>query len=595
MMAIDATLLGILAVLALLVAAWWGIRRRRQSRVVEGAVRSLKESVRPIDPDVAQKRAEQEESDLRRPSIYGVPALAVTLTSLVIVVALVLLFAENIFPPYPVPKVGHSYRFTYRAPAEFIWQGQRIPHRAVLLNAGVRATTAQRQKIEAALAHRTQVNTWVVVGCGLLITMFFLMLLYHMNIVFPRSTEKNKHLMLVYLAMMLMLLLAKAAIFYDLFSPYLLPIPWAGMLITIFLNRRIVPLTMLMTCILVGLEAGLDMQLFFVLLAGGLVSGTWIRAARHRNEVMLAGLGVGIVMCLAWVSIDLINPRGEIVWQSLASPILSGLLSGLLLMITLPLFEAVFDLASSFRLMELLDLNTPLLKKLFFAAPGTYQHSMAVANIAEMVALQIGANDLLVRVGSYYHDVGKMFSPEYFIENQDGGPNPHDDIGPVASAAAIRSHVILGLQLGRRVGLPSAVLDFIAEHHGTSTIDYFFNKARSLDSGIRSERIFKYPGPKPRCKETAIVMLVDSAEAAARTLEKKDEESVQKLLDGIVQRKLDQGQLDNSGLTVGELNQISRTLVHILKSAGHQRIDYPSPLAAGQEKQGFRVLRGKKK
>ena len=573
-MEMSSYVLGALAAFVILTAAWWGIRRRRQNQIVEGAVASLEERARAQDPAVERSRAEEEKS-LRKPSFYRVPALALILTSVAILVALAVLFAENWLLPYPLPEIGRSYQFSYRAPVEFVWEGTRIQRRQLLLPAGTRTTANHRLRIEAARDHRHQLDLRALAGTALLLAMFFLVLLYHMNIIFPRSTEKNKLLLLLYLAMLAMMMVAKASIFYGVLSPYLIPIPFAGMLITVFLNRKIVPLTVLMTCILVVLEAGFEMHLFLVLLAGGLVSGTWMRRARHRNEVMLAALGVGIIMALTWAALQMVDPTAEISLQGMGIPFLNGIVSGLLLMIALPLLESIFDLASPFRLMELLDLNTPLLKRLFFAAPGTYQHSMAVANMAEMVASQIGANDLLVRAGSYYHDIGKIFSPQHFVENQ-GGDNPHDEMGPVASAAVIRSHVILGLQLGRRVGLPSVILDFVAEHHGTSTIDYFFHKARSLESEIRSERIFKYPGPRPRSKETAIVMLVDSTEAASRTLQQRDEESIRKLVEGIVQRKLAQGQLDESGLTLGELKTISENLAHILKTVAHQRIDYPA-------------------
>ncbi len=253
----------------------------------------------------------------------------------------------------------------------------------------------------------------------------------------------------------------------------------------------------------------------------------------------------------------------------------NGLISALMVLVFLPFLEMLLDLASPFRLMELLDLNTPLLKEFFFKAPGTYQHTMVVANIAEAVANEIGANGLLVRVGAYYHDIGKMFHPEYFIENQGEGNNPHDQLGPVASAAAVRSHVILGVKLARQIGLPRIVLDFIPEHHGTATIDYFYYKSKQLESEIKSEKLFKYPGPRPQSKETAILMIVDSVEAAFRVVQSRDQETIRELVRKIANRKMEQGELDRSGLTIGELKKLIDTLTHILKSSAHPRVKYP--------------------
>jgi hypothetical protein len=210
---------------------------------------------------------------------------------------------------------------------------------------------------------------------------------------------------------------------------------------------------------------------------------------------------------------------------------------------------------------------------------------MAVANISESVANEIGANSLLVRVGSYYHDIGKMFSPEFFIENQVAGENLHESLGLVASAAIIRSHVTRGVQLARQIGLPGAVEDFIPQHHGTSTIDYFYHKSKQLESEIKSERVFKYPGPKPQSRETAVVMIVDSCEAACRVVESRDDQTIRNLVSRIVQRKLEQGELDQSGLTIGELKKIEDTVTHILKSTGHHRIAYPSDSGSPREEE----------
>jgi putative nucleotidyltransferase with HDIG domain len=509
-------------------------------------------------------------------ALYGIPYLAWILTSLVIPVAFCLLFFENLVPPFSVPSVGDHTWFAYRAPTSFVSDGVAYKRHQILVDKNRTIAPGVPELIREALSQRHRVNPAEAAGTILMLIIFCAVLLYHINILYPTSTEKNRNLILIYVVSLIVLATAKIALFYSLFSPYLIPIPWAGMIIAIFLNRRIVPLVMLITLIFVSMASGFDFRLFLVLLAGGLLPGLWVRRARRRNEVLLESAVLGGMMVLVYVCYSMLN-NGEIrisSAQTVAS-FLNGIVSGLMVLIFLPFLEVMLDLASPFKLMELLDLDTPLLKEFFFKAPGTYQHSMAVANIAETVANEIGANGLLVRVGAYYHDIGKMFNPGYFIENQAEGKNPHDELGPVASAAVVRSHVILGIKLAREIGLPRSVIDFIPEHHGTQTIDYFYYKSKQLDSEMKSEKIFKYPGPKPQSKETAVVMIVDSVEAAFRVVPSRDEDSIRELVTKIANRKVQQGELDRSGLTIGELKKITDTLTHILKSSTHQRIAYP--------------------
>jgi len=516
--------------------------------------------------------------------LYGIPYLAWILTSLVIPAAFFILFFENLLPPFGVPEVGQHAWFAYRAPTSFTVGETQFQRHQPIIEKGRIVAPGQPEIIRQALAERHRVEgprTW---GTILLVTIFCAMLLYHINILYPTSTEKNRNLILIYLVCLVVLATAKISLFYSLFSPYLIPIPWAGMIIGIFLNRRIVPLIMLITLIFVSLASNFDFRLFLVLLAGGLLPGMWVRGARRRNEVLLESVVLGSVMVVVNVCYSMVT-TGQLVLlsPSILASFLNGIVSGLMVLVVLPFLELLLDLTSPFKLMELLDLDTPVLKEFFFKAPGTYQHSMAVANIAETVANEIGANGLLVRVGAYYHDIGKMFNPAYFIENQTEGKNPHDELGPVASAAVVRSHVILGIKLAREIGLPRAVIDFIAQHHGTSTIDYFYYKSKQLDSEIKSEKIFKYPGPKPQSKETAVVMLVDSVEAAFRVVTGRDEETIRDLVNKVVNRKVEQGELDRSCLEIGDLKKIKDTLTHILRSSAHQRIEYPEKPKSEEE------------
>jgi len=540
-------------------------------RLENTALRDLGEQALP------DKELREEEGVPARPSLFGIPYVAWISTSLFIPGAFLIIFFANLIYPYEPPDTGSAAWIAYRAPAAFQAQGRSLARHELLIPKGKRITESDRLLVEEALRNRFSVPPGEVLGTLLILSVFIFILLYHINILYPTGTEKNKNLILIYLTILIVLVCAKIALFYGMFSPYLIPLPWAGMVITVFVNRRLVPLTMLITLIFVFLQAPFDFGLFLVLLSGGLVSGSWVRQARRRDELMFASLLVGLVMGGVFLCQSILNGHQlSFVLPDAVASLSNGVVAGFLTMLTLPAFERLFDFASPFRLMELLDLNTPVLSELFLKAPGTYQHTMAVASIAGRVANEIGANGLLVRVGAYYHDIGKMFNPLYFIENQIGDEDQHDELGPVASAAVIRSHVTLGIRLARRIGLPGPVEDFIPEHHGTSTIEFFYHKSRQQQSEIKSERVFKYSGPKPQSRETAVLMIVDSCEAACRVLKSRDEKEVRKLVNRIAYGKLEQREFDDSGLTIGDLQKIIDLLTDILQSAGHQRIAYPS-------------------
>ncbi|MBR4323586.1 HDIG domain-containing metalloprotein [Treponema sp.] len=251
----------------------------------------------------------------------------------------------------------------------------------------------------------------------------------------------------------------------------------------------------------------------------------------------------------------------------------NSFLSGILVLGFLTPLESVMNTASVFRLMDLSDQNTPLLRKLILTASGTYQHSMMVAQLAENACKEIGANALLARVGSYYHDIGKMEHPEYFTENNIDSANKHTDLNPSLSVSVIKSHIKLGVEKAHQIRLPSQVIDIIAEHHGNSVITYFYNKAKEKDDNVSPED-YSYPGTPPASKESAVVMLADVCEAACKSLEKPTAQRLEKFIQELINGKIESGQLDNSALTFGELTKIRDTFVRILAAYYHGRIKY---------------------
>jgi putative nucleotidyltransferase with HDIG domain len=253
-------------------------------------------------------------------------------------------------------------------------------------------------------------------------------------------------------------------------------------------------------------------------------------------------------------------------------------------------FEKFFDVTTDITLLELSDLNHPLLKRLSVEAPGTFHHSIIVGNLAEAAAKEIGANSLLARVGCYYHDIGKMQRAEYFVENQAGAMNKHESLTPTMSSLILSKHVRAGMELAEEYKLPLAVKQFIPEHHGTSVMAYFYHKAQeTMDAKDINENDFRYPGPKPQSKETAIAMLADTVEAASRTLPNPNLQRVSALVENLIEKRFQEGELDECDITLRELNKIKDAFIHILMGIHHLRIEYP-----GGEKQAEKPKAGKK-
>jgi putative nucleotidyltransferase with HDIG domain len=317
-----------------------------------------------------------------------------------------------------------------------------------------------------------------------------------------------------------------------------------------------------------------DLSSYLFAVISGFSAAFVLQAAERRMDLIKAGFINAAVNCAAMAAILLYT-------QSFAQsfvPILfwaafNGIFSGMLVLGILPLFEQILNSATTFRLIELSDLNSPILKRLLTVAPGTYSHAVMVANLAENACQDVGANSLLARVGAYYHDIGKMDQPDYFVENQ-AAYNKHSDINPRLSATVIRSHVKIGVEKGRAIGLPPAVVDIIAQHHGNSVIQWFYSEAQKKEGQVNIED-FMYPGTPPHSRESAVVMLADVVEAAVRSLKKPSAGKIEKFIQDLIMSKLDMGQLSESELTFKDLETIKNAFVRVLAGHYHSRIEYP--------------------
>jgi putative nucleotidyltransferase with HDIG domain len=316
-------------------------------------------------------------------------------------------------------------------------------------------------------------------------------------------------------------------------------------------------------------------------LISGVVASYSLQGAEKRMDLIKAGLLIAGANCVAVIAILLLRSAAPGTYPAMLFwAAFNGLGSGMLVLGFLPPLEHALNAATTFRLIELSDLNSPILRRLFTTAPGTYSHSIMVANLAESACQDIGANPLLARVGAYYHDIGKIEQPEYFVENQTVY-NKHDDMAPRLSATVIRSHVKLGVEKARSLGLPQQVIDIIAEHHGNSVITWFYSKALKQEGSdshgksVVNIEDFTYPGNPPRSRESAVVMLADVTEAAVRTLNKPTAAKMEKFIQELINAKVEHGQLAESELTFRDLETIRKAFVRVLAGYYHSRIEYP--------------------
>ncbi|MGL4968590.1 MAG: HD family phosphohydrolase, partial [Fusobacteriaceae bacterium] len=300
-----------------------------------------------------------------------------------------------------------------------------------------------------------------------------------------------------------------------------------------------------------------------------------VKKIRTRSEVLNIGIKIAIIKVMIFMLLAIFSKDDPSTLVLKSSEILvSGVLSGMLTLAFIPYFERTFNLLNIFRLLELGDLSNPVLKRLSMEAPGTFQHSIMVATLSESAAENIGADSVFTRVAAYYHDIGKLKRPKFFVENQYNEKNPHDAISPFMSNLIIKSHTKDGVELGKKYKIPKEIRDIMCEHQGTTLLAYFFNKARKIDPNSKKED-FKYTGPKPRTKESAIIMLADSIEAAVRSMDEKTQVTIEAMVEKIINSKIEDAQLSEADLTFREIEQIKNSFVNTLVSMHHARMKYP--------------------
>lgn len=365
---------------------------------------------------------------------------------------------------------------------------------------------------------------------------------------------------------------------FSIASPYLIPLACTPILLTLLLNYRISLVVSITNIILMAVAVSFNIEIIILAIVSVIVGATFLKKMQQRNDIVYSCIYIAILNGVMTLSISaLVTSNLKEILLDTAFILVGSLLSGILSTGLLPFFESMFDIVTNVKLLELSNPNNPLLKKLLMEAPGTYHHSVIVANLAEVATEAVGGNALLARIGAYYHDIGKTKKPYFFKENQLGKENPHDDITPELSKLLIISHVKDGLELAREYKLPKVIQDFIPTHHGKTLVKYFYltakNNAENPDD-IKEED-YMYPGPKPKTKEQCILMLADSVEAAVRSINNPTKEKIENMVDNIVKDKLSSGQLDDSQLTISDVKKIKKCFLKTLNGIYHERIEYP--------------------
>lgn len=355
---------------------------------------------------------------------------------------------------------------------------------------------------------------------------------------------------------------------------YLMPLSMIPALISLLLNSNLAMVVNVIIAILAGIQSN-DISLAVAIIVAGSATGYFFSRVRRRSHLLPATIYTALAygICHAALFIDTSRNIGEI-FIVFALALAGGFLGGILTIGTIPFWESGFDVITPMKLGELSNPEHKLLKKLLLKAPGSYHHSLTVANMADSAAEACGANALLARVGAYYHDIGKLENPHYFKENQFGDLNPHDLLDPRDSASIITKHVSDGINLANQYHLPSAVKDIIRQHHGTTTVSFFLHKARETDPEVDSA-IFTYPGPAPIGKEATIIMLADACEAAVRAMREHGDVDVEKVVNNIVTSRIAEGQLSGSSLSFADLDKVKASFVLTLEQYFHKRILYP--------------------
>ena len=431
-----------------------------------------------------------------------------------------------------------------------------------------------KMKFESQLWSKSNFN-WITLGYSIIvgITLFFLLLFLKKNRI--SIYLNNTKITFIFLIILIFISITIAVFKYQPDYIYVVPLCSIPLLLRAFFDSRLGLFVHVLTLLILGFIVPNNFEFLFLHTIAGIITILTPSDLYQRANLFVSVSIITSVYILSYFSISIIA-NGDISYIDLNIPLLF-IFNGLATLFVHPLiyiFEKIFGLVSDVSLLELTNTNSKLLKELSEKAPGTFYHSLAVSNLAEAVATQISANVMLVRVGALYHDIGKMNNPNYFIENQSNSFNPHNELEPLESSNIIKDHISNGIEIAKRNRLPDRVIDFIRTHHGTSMIKFFYDKA--IKSKVDSnESDFRYSGPKPFSKETAIVMMADSIEAASKSIKEPNVKLIENFVDKIINTQIEDNQFENCNITLKELNLTKKILKEKLNNIYHLRVEYP--------------------
>ncbi|MAW94783.1 MULTISPECIES: HDIG domain-containing metalloprotein [unclassified Leeuwenhoekiella] len=416
---------------------------------------------------------------------------------------------------------------------------------------------------------------WVVFGYVLLVSVALSMLLLFIRNYREQVFENNTKVTFIFFNIILMVLFTTLIVKYDANYVYVVPLCILPLVIKAFFDARLGLFTHVIAILLLGFIVPNTSEYMFLQVIAGIVTILTVSELYKRANLFISVGQITFIYILGYFAFHIIHEGtiDNLEWETFSTFIITGLAT-LFVQPLIYAYEKIFGLVSDLSLLELTDTNSKLLKELANKAPGTFHHSLNVANLAEAAANEIGANSMLVRVGALYHDIGKMVNPTDFTENQSTGINTHEDLSPDESARIIIDHVLNGIEIARKNNLPDRVIDFIRTHHGTSTVYYFYKKAQEQDGEVNIED-FKYPGPLPFSKETAILMMSDSVEAASKSLKNPTSVLIDSFVEKIINKQMDENQFLNANITFKEIQTIKKVLKLKLNNIYHLRIEYP--------------------
>ena len=458
---------------------------------------------------------------------------------------------------------------------------------------GEPVTKVKRDALRKAGYNVLELNFIGLIGIFIYVTISIFIFLYYLY-TFDKKFAKRSYFSII--GILVIFLTTIGTIIPDNFSFYYLPVPAITLLLAIFTNGRVAMFVSILLIMGLGITLQLPSENLVVFTVVSLISAVTISKIKYSRRVDLIKSGFEIAICMI-IIVGIINLierciidiSPTVLINDLIACLITGISSGILVLGSIPMFESLFKVITPFGLSELADHNQPLLKRLQFEAPGTFAHSLAMSNMAESVAEAIDADPVLTRVGALYHDIGKLKRPLFFIENQTyfGIENPHNKLNPRLSKMVIMAHPRDGIELAKEYNLPPQIQDFITQHHGETLAAYFYNEEIKEEGAENvSKEQFRYSGPKPNSKETAIVMIADAVESASRTLKEYTVEEINTLIQKIINDRLTDGQLSDSPLTLKDLKTISSTLNRLLRAAHHKRIKYHEDIINELEKKG---------